>query len=158
MAKTDFVTDFFFISVHLDTREGKDSLIIYSGVNLDRFMSITSGRYGIGGNPILSGLRLVKYDMCALAISKGATAKDNIGNLYGGMPPTKEAWYTETLLIENPGGLTPDDLIRYGVEKLVQKITSCARPGHQAPRTLHTPDEFQAYLAMLCNTNLAKAA
>jgi hypothetical protein len=152
MKKYEYINDFLYFVVRPENRDGKEALVICSGVNLDGFAPITRGRYGIGGNPILSGLQLVKYDLCALALSKGSTPRDIWGYLCTGIAPTKDAWYAEPLLIENPAAFSPEEIISFGVRTLISKIITCSRLEYQAPDELLSPVELQKYLETLCNT------
>jgi hypothetical protein len=148
--KHEYINDFLYFVVRPETREGKDVLIICSGVNLTRFAPITRNRYGIGGNPILSGLQLVKYDLCALALSKGAVPKDIWGYHCDGIAPTREAWFADPLQIENAGSLSPEDIISFGVRNLLQRIITCAQLEYQVPDKLPNPVELQSYLEDIC--------
>lgn len=148
--KHEYINDFLYFVVRTESRGGKDVLIMCSGVNLTRFSPITKNRYGIGGNPILSGLQLVKYDLCSLALSKGAVPRDLWGYHCDGIAPTNEAWYAEPLQLENAHNLTPEDIISFGVRHLMQKIIASARLGYQVPDVLPAPAALQVYLEDLC--------
>lgn len=150
VTKKEYVNDFLYFVVRSEVREDKEVLILCSGVNLTRFSPITKNRYGIGGNPILSGLQLVKYDLCSLALSRGATPKDIWGYHCNGIAPTREAWYAEPLQLENAGSLTPEEIVSFGVRNLLQRVISCSRPGYELPETLPSPAELQTYLEELC--------
>lgn len=151
MITHEYINDFLYFVARPDNRAGKDVWICCSGVNLDRFSPITRGRYGIGGNPVKSGLQVVNYDICALAISKGATPRVIIGNDCAGIAPTKDVWYSELLQIENSPVSLPYEIIILGVRNLVQKIVSCSRLEYQVPDKLPTSDDLQVYLETLCN-------
>ena len=150
VTKQEYINDFLYFVVKPENRDGKDVLIMCSGVNLDKFAPITRGRYGIGGNPVRSGLQLVKYGVCSLAISRGAKPRDIWGYHCDGIAPTKDAWYAEPLQIENPGDLTPEEIISYGVTTMVKKIVACSGLGIEAPGHLQAPGELHAYLETLC--------
>ncbi|MDA8083213.1 MAG: hypothetical protein M0024_06115 [Nitrospiraceae bacterium] len=150
VTKQEYVNDFLYFVVKPENRDGKDVLIMCSGINLDKFAPITRGRYGIGGNPVRGGLQLVKYDICALALSRGATPRDIWGYHCDGIAPTKDAWYSEPLQIENAGDLTPEEIIALGVTTMVRKIVACSGLGIDAPGQLQSPAELQAYLDTLC--------
>ena len=151
MKKHEYINDFIYFTVRPDRRGDRDVLIYCSGINLDRFLPMTRGRLGLGSNPILSGLKLVKYDLCTLALSHGATPHDYCGHSdCFGIAPTKEAWYSEALLIENPGNLRPDEIIRFAVGNMVKKIINTSLSDHQVPDLLLKPDELQPHLEILC--------
>jgi len=151
MKKHEYINDFIYFTVRHDRKGDKDVLIYCSGINLDRFLPMTRGRLGLGSNPILSGLKLVKYDLCTLAISKGATPRDHCGHSdCFGIAPTKEAWYSEALLIENPGGLQPDAIIRFAVRNMLNKIVNTSLSDHEVPDLPLKPYDLQAHLEILC--------
>ena len=148
--KHEYINDFLYFVVRPEIRDDKEVLIMCSGVNLSRFSPITRNRYGIGGNPILSGLQLVKYDVCSMAMSKGAISKDIWGYHCDGIAPTKDAWYAEPLQIENAGNLSPEEIISFGVRNLLQRVITCTRLGYEVPDTIPSPAELQTYLEDLC--------
>lgn len=151
MKKHEYINDFIYFTVRQDRRGDKDVLIYCSGINLDRFLPMTRGRLGLGSNPILSGLKLVKYDLCTLAISNGATPRDHCGHSdCFGIAPTKEAWYSEALLIENPGNLQPDEIIRFAVGSMLKRIVNTSLSDHEVPDLFLKPYDLQAHLEILC--------
>ena len=152
MTAHEYISDFLYFVVRPAGKENKDAMVLCCGVNHDRFIPMVKGRYGIGANPISSGLKLVMYDICALALSKGATPKVLHENDCAGIAPTNEVWYTERLLIENAADLSPDDIINIGVRGFVKKIVACSWLKYQAPDKLLAPDELQAYLETLLKT------
>jgi hypothetical protein len=145
-----YINDFLYFVVRPDPGGKKDKLIYCSGVNITRFFPMTRRRFGIGGNPVTSGLQLVNYDICGLAMSKGATPKVILGHDCAGIAPTKETWHVELVHIENAADLLPDDIISLGVRGLVQKIVACSWLEYQAPDKLLAPEELQVYLEDLC--------
>ncbi len=151
IATYEYINDFLYFVVRPDHRDGKDVLIVCSGVNLDRFSPITKGRYGIGGNPVKSGLQVVNYDICSLATSKGATPRVILGNDSAGLAPTKDLWYSEILQIENGPVSMADEIVLFGVKTLVQKIVSCSRLDYEAPDRVPAPAELQAFFDKLCS-------
>lgn len=151
MTTHSYINDFIYFVVRPDNRGGKDVLMCCSGVNLDRFLPMTKGRYGIGGNPVLSGLQLVKYDICALALSRGATPRDSAGNGCTGFAPAKGTWYSELLVIENYSNLLPDEIISFGVRVLAQRIVVVSGLDNQLADKLPAPDELSVYFETLCN-------
>ncbi|MGC2064401.1 MAG: hypothetical protein WA610_15635, partial [Thermodesulfovibrionales bacterium] len=148
--KYEYINDFLYFVVRPESRGGKEVLIMCSGVNLTRFSPITKNRYGIGGNPILSGLQLVKYDLCSLALSKGAIPKDIWGYHCDGIAPTQEAWYAEPLQIENADNLSPEEIINFGIRNLLQRVVTCTRLSYEIPETIPSPAELQVYLEEMC--------
>ena len=150
MEKREFKNEYFYFIVRPEKRDGKDALIYCSGVNITRFLLMMQGRLGLGSNPIISGLQLVKYDLCTLANSRGATPKEHYCNIgCAGIVPTKEGWYTEPLLIENPGSLTPEEIVDFAVKGMVKRINATSLSEKKIPDNL-SPAEMQKELAILC--------
>jgi hypothetical protein len=151
MKDSAYVTDYFYFAVTQDKKDGKDILFYSSGVNLDRFLPMMRGRLGLGSNPIVSGLQLVKYDLCRLALSKGAVPKDQHGpTRYAGVTLSEGAWYVEPLLIENPSGLLPDEIVTYCVDSYVRRLAACSLHKYEMPDSLLPPGELQEQLHTLC--------
>ena len=89
MEKHEYKNDYFYVVVRPEKKQDKDVLIYCSGINVTRFLPMMQGRLGLGSNPIVSGLQLVKYDLCTLAHSKGATPKEHYCNIgCAGIVPT----------------------------------------------------------------------
>ena len=151
MKKYEYINDFIYFTVRPDKRGDKDVLLYCSGINLDRFLPMTKGRLGLGSNPVLSGLKLVKFDLCTLALSRGAIPHDHCGHSdCFGIAPKKGAWYSEALLIENPAGLQPDDIISFAVRSMVKKIVNTSLSDHEVPDLPLKPYDLQAHLEILC--------
>ncbi|MDA8242124.1 MAG: hypothetical protein M0Z67_17370 [Nitrospiraceae bacterium] len=151
MKDSAYVTDYFYFAVRQDKKDGKDVLLYSSGVNLDRFLPMMKGRLGLGSNPILSGLQLVKYDLCRLALSKGAVPRDQHGP--AGSPDvtlSEGAWYVEPLLIENPSGILPEEIVAFCVDSYVRRVAACSLQKYEVPDSLLPPGEMQAQLHTLC--------
>ena len=146
MERQEYKTDYFYFAVRPDKRDGKDVLIYCSGINVTRFMPMLQGRLGLGSNPVISGLQLVKYDLCTLAHSKGSTPREHCCNIgSAGNHPTKDYWYTEPLLIENPSGLTPAEILDFVVKGIIKKINAASLSEQKLPDNL-PPSELQKYL------------
>ena len=150
MTPREYINDFFYFVVRPDNRGGKDALICCSGVNIDRFYPLTKGRHGLGSNPVIRGLQLVKHGISALALSKGAIPKFIRGNDCAEITPSGETWYTELLLIDKAAALSPDDIISFSVRNLMEKIFTGCRLEHQPPDKLLIPGQLQAFLETLC--------
>ena len=86
----EYVNDFLYFVIKPDQESTNGDLICYSGVNVDRFTPITRGRHNPMANPAIRGLQLIQYDIMALALKNGATAKPNQGYRSEGIPPTRE--------------------------------------------------------------------
>jgi hypothetical protein len=152
MKDSAYVTDYFYFAVRQDKKDGKDILVYSSGVNLDRFLPMMRGRLGLGSNPIVSGLQLVKYDLCRLALSKGAVPKDQHGpTRYADVTLSEGAWYVEPLLIEDASGILPEEIVAYCVDSYVRRLAACSLHKYEIPDSLLPPAEMQAQLYTLCS-------
>lgn len=146
----EYINDFLYFVIRRDMSRGKDIYLYCSGVNIDRFHPVTSGRHGIGSNPALRGLQLVNHGVRALALSKGATPKRVRGNDCAGIAPTRDNWYTEVLGIENAPGSLPGEVIDYAVLNLLKKIFKACMLELQLPDTLPKAGELQELLEGIC--------
>jgi hypothetical protein len=150
MKPCEYKNDYFYFVVRPGKKEEKDVLIYCSGINVTRFLPMMQGRLGLGSNPIVSGLQLVKYDLCTLAHARGATPKEHYCNPDCGVtPPTRDGWYTEPLLIQNPGDLTPEEIVGFAVKGMVKRINAASLSGTQVPDDI-APAEMQKQLETLC--------
>lgn len=50
-----FVNDFFYVVIRADESRGRGAMICCSGVNLDRFATLTRGRHGLAVSPSMRG-------------------------------------------------------------------------------------------------------
>jgi hypothetical protein len=159
-----YVNEFFYFVV----REEGGVLNVCSGVNMDRFYPIVKGRYGIGGNPVTSGLNLINRDFCALARDRGALAtfasgvkmiyplqEGDDGTLLSGadcigIAPTEDRWYIERIRITGASGIRALEIVQRGATGLIRKVVSCTNLGYALPDALPSPEEAQAYLDGLC--------
>lgn len=149
-AEHKYVNDFLYFAVRREPAEGGRSLTVCSGINLDRFMPIVRLRCGLGSNPILSGLQLVNFDICSQAIAAGGTLNPGGRKGCGGIAPTKEAWYSQVLRIDNASRLSSEELVASAVGSLLRKIVASSGLDVKVPDSLPTPAELQTYLETLC--------
>jgi len=151
MKDSAYVTDYFFFSVKKKNRDGEDVLDYCSGVNLDLFLPMVRGRLGMGSNPITSGLKLLKYDVCSLARSKGAIARPGLGTpKCEGIPLSGDTWLMETLLIENPSGMLPEEIVAFCVDNYFRRVAAFSLKKYEVPDSLLSPSEMQVQLDTLC--------
>ena len=151
MKDSAYVTDYFFFSVKKDKKDGEDVLNYCSGVNLDLFLPMVRGRLGMGSNPITSGLLLLKYDLCGLARSKGATPRPDHGTTKSERLPLSEGtWLMETLLIENPSGMVPEEIVAFCVDNYFRRVAAFSVKKYEVPDSLLSPGDMQAQLDTFC--------
>ena len=151
MKDSAYVTDYFFFSVKKDSKDGKDVLDYCSGVNLDLFLPMVRGRLGMGSNPITSGLLLLKYDLCGLARSKGATPRPKHGTTNcADIKLSEGTWLFETLLIENVSGMFPEEIVAFCVDNYFRRVAAFSLNKYEVPDSLLSPTDMQAQLDTLC--------
>jgi hypothetical protein len=146
-----YVNDFLYFVIKPDHESGNGDLICYSGVNVDRFTPITKGRHNPMSNPAVRGLQLIQYDIMALALKNGTTAKPVQGYKSKGLPPTREIWSADCLRITNPPESLPDIIISHCVVELLRKINKACTMEAALPDTVLSPEELQVFLESLSN-------
>jgi hypothetical protein len=150
MKTSEFKNDYLYFVVKADNVDGREVLTYCSGINVTRFLPMMRGRLGLGSNPLVSGLQLVKYDICTLAHSRGAVPNDHHSRkACAGTAPTSEGWFTETLLIENPGSLSPEEIVSFAVKGMIRRINATSLSVSKVPYDL-PPAEIQRHLEPLC--------
>jgi hypothetical protein len=147
----EYINDFLYFVIKSDENSANGDLICCSGVNVDRFTPITKGRHNPMSNPAIRGLQLIQYDIMALALENGTTAKTIRGHNGKGLPPTKELWSTECLLIKNAPPSLPDKILNHSVVELLKKIDLASTRGATLPVKLLGPDELQVFIESMCN-------
>jgi hypothetical protein len=151
MKDSTFVTDYFFFSVKKEEKDGQEVLHYCSGVNLDLFLPLVRGRLGMGSNPVTSGLQLLKYELCGLARSYGATPKPAHPSIKSvGLPLSEGTWYSEALLIENPSGMLPEEIVAFCVDNYFRRVAAFSREKYDVPDSLLSPSDMQAQMDTLC--------
>lgn len=152
MKESAYINDYFYFTVAQDKKDGQDVLICRSGVNLDRFLPLIKGRLGLGTNPVISGLKLVKFDLCTLAMSKGDLPKDQNGATgYAGVPHSEGTWFIEQpLVIENTSGMLPEEVVAFCVDSYAKKLAEYSLNKYVAPASPISAVDMQAQLDTLC--------
>ena len=147
----EYINDFLYFVIKPDEDSANGDLICFSGVNVERFTPITKGRHNPMSNPAVRGLQLIQYDIMALALEYGTTAKTIRGYKGKGLPPTKELWSTECLLIKKAPPSLPDRILNHSVVELLKKIDLASTRGATLPDKLLGPDELQVFIESMCN-------
>lgn len=148
----EYKNEYLFFILKPYTREGKETLLYCSGVNVDRFLPITKGRHRPMSNPAIRGLQLVNLGVRELVLEHGATPKalrENENQCAGIVSPGN-IWITERLLIKNAPEALPDNIISYSVTELLKKIDRAIMLQAELPDTLLEPGELQAFLDSMC--------
>ena len=148
----EYINRFLYFVLRRDESRGKNTYIYCSGINFDRFLPLTKGRHRPMSNPAMRGLQLVNVEIRSLILSKGATPKAIRGDFCTEIYPAGDLWYKEQLLIENAQESLPDEIIRFGVIHLLQKIDRAIILGADLPEILLTPAELEVFIDALCKT------
>jgi hypothetical protein len=98
----------------------------------------------------MRGLQITRLGINALAISRGATPKTRRGKECSGVAPAGETWYAELLLMENASESFAEEIISYGVKRLVESIFKACRLEVQIPDQLPGPEELQLFIEAQC--------
>ncbi len=151
----EYVNDFLYFVIKPDQDSTNGDLICYSGVNVDRFSPITRGRHNPMANPAVRGLQLIQYDIMALALKNGTTAKPINAYRDKALPPTREFWSTDCLRITNAHPSLPDIIINHCVIELLKKINKACTLEATLPDTLLNPGELQVFLESMCEQHAA---
>ena len=152
-----YINDFFYFVIKPDHESGNGDLICYSGVNVDRFTPITKGRHNPMSNPAVRGLQLIQYDIMALALKNGTTAKPVQGYRDNALPPTREIWSARDRWFYAVAlASLPDIIISHCVVELLKKIDKACTLETALPDTVLSPEELQVFLESLsdqCSTS-----
>jgi len=107
MKKHEYKNDYFYFIVRPEKREEKEVLIYCSGINVTRFLLCCRAGWS-GIKPCHKRASAGEIRPLYSGTYKGRYPKEHYCNIgCAGNVPTRESWYTEPLLIENPGSLTP---------------------------------------------------
>jgi len=147
----EYINDFLYFVIKPDQDSANGDIICYSGVNVDRFTPITRGRHNPMSNPAVRGLQIIQYDIMALALKSGTTAKPIKGYRDKALPPTREIWSTDCLRITKAPSSLPDIIINHCVVELLRKIDKASTREAALPDTILSPEELQVFIESMCN-------
>ena len=142
----EYINDFLYFTMRTDKSRGDGTFIYCSGVNLTRFLPITRGRHGLGSNPALRGLQIVKCGVRDLALSRSASPGTVRGLDCSAILPTDETWFRESLLIENAPINFPEEVVKFSVRDLLRSIFKACRLEMNLPDELPGPVELQHFI------------
>lgn len=142
----EYINDFLFFVIRPEEGRGSGVLSYCSGVNLERFLPVTRRRHGLGSNPALRGVQIVKCGVRDIALAKGATPRAERGLNCSGIAPTKDTWFSESLLIENAPVSLPDEIMAFCVLDLLRSIFKACMLEVELPEKAPAPGELQVLL------------
>ena len=145
----EYKNDYLYIIIRQSPEHGRRSFLFCSGINLGRFDPLARGTYGIGSNPAFRGLQLLQAAVSRFANEKGARPRGVDLKPCADIAPRGEKWYHEDLLIENMSPKVAQELLRFGIEMLVNKVLSVCFPGSRLPGFFPEPRELQSHLDSL---------
>ncbi len=146
----NYINDFLYIVIRPSERGEIKSFLYCAGVNGTKFLPLTRGKHGQGSNPAIRGLQLVRAGIMDMALSRGGKAKKCSSKECGGITESNDTWYTDCLLIEGVDNTFPQDVIKYSVINLIQKIANALRIEDKMPKELLEPKDLQRFIEKLC--------
>jgi len=145
----EYKNDYLYIIIRQSPEHGPRASILCCGIDIMRFDALCRGKSGICSNPAFKGLQLLRADISAVALKKGATSRPlNYGQC---MPisPRGEGWYRESMLLDNITPKTAKELLDFAVRDLLTKVLTVCAPSATVPKTLPNPVELQKYIQSL---------
>ncbi len=146
----EYINDFLYSVIKPDETRGDSTFLFCSGVNISRFIPLTSGKHGQASNPAFRGLQLTNHEVTALARNNGADVKILKAGDCSGLSPTSQAWSTESLLLQNISESFAGQLVIFSVTTLLKKIMSVCLPDIEPPKEFLPPKELQSFIESLC--------
>jgi hypothetical protein len=151
VASYEYKNDYLYIIIRQAPEHGPMAYILCCGVNIRKFDALCRGTHGICSNPAFKGLQLVRADISAMAIRKGARS----GKMeYGAcmlMAPKGEGWYRESMLLDDVTPKIAKEVLDYAVRDLLTKVLTVAAPEAVIPKKLPNPPALQTFIQSLEN-------
>ncbi|MBC8414310.1 MAG: hypothetical protein ISR96_00990 [Nitrospira sp.] len=149
----EYMNDYMYFFFLPDSEKDDGSLIYCSGVNFKKFLSLSTGRHRPMANPAIRGLQLVNVEMNDILKADGAKSRATGSYDAAGLLPHGDGWYKEFFVIEGASETIPDQVTRYCVLHIMQKIINgLAMPEIQIPDVFLSSGELQAFIDNMSRT------
>jgi hypothetical protein len=149
VASYEYKNDYLYIIIRQAPEHGPTSYTLCCGIDIRKFDPLCRGISGICSNPAFKGLQLLRADISAIALKKGATSRP----LHYGecmlISPRGEGWYRESMLLD---GVTPRiarEVLEFGVKDLLTKVLTVCAPRIAVPKKLPNPAALQKFIESL---------
>jgi len=149
VATYEYKNDYLYVIIRQSPEHGPGACILCCGIDIMRFDALCRGKSGIGSNPAFKGLQILRADISAMALKKGASSRPlNYGQC---MPisPRGEGWYRESMLLDNVTPKMAKQILEFGVRDLLTKVLTVCAPAVMIPKTLPNPAELQTFIQSL---------
>jgi len=145
----EYKNDYLYIVIRQVPEHGPSAHLLCCGIDIRKFDSLCRGTHGICSNPAFKGLQLLRADVSAIALKKGATSRP----LHYGecmlISPRGEGWYRESMLLDNVTPKIAREILEYGVKDLLTKVLTVCAPGIAVPKKLPNPPALQLFIESL---------
>ena len=150
----EYKNDYFYIILREAPEYGPASYILCCGIDIMRFDPLCRGVSGICSNPAFKGLQLLRADIAAIALKKGArpAKMDDYGECML-ISPKGEGWYRETMVLNNVTPRNARAILEFGVRDLLTKVMTVCAPGAKVPKVMPNPQKLQEYIRSLEKKN-----
>jgi len=149
VASYEYKNEYFYIILRQAPEHGAKAYILCCGIDIMKFDPLCRGLAGICSNPAFKGLQLLRADLSAIALKKGAATRPlNYGECML-ISPRGEGWYRESMLLDNASPRTAKTILEYGVLDLLKKVLIVCAPGVALPKKLPTPPQLAAWIRSL---------
>ncbi len=149
VASYEYKNDYLYIIIRQALEHGPKAHLLCCGIDIMKFDPLCRGRSGICANPAFKGLLLLRADIAAIALKKGASSRP----LHYGecmlVSPRGEGWYRESMLLDDVTPKIAKEILDYGVRDLLTKVLTVCAPGATVPKKLPTPPALQEYIRSL---------
>lgn len=155
----EYRNDFFFISFREAPGRGPGAFLFNCAVNIPRFDPLCWGKGGVGNNPVMKGLQLLRTYVSAFAKNHGMAAGKAGVQQGTSVPLLGDGWFREEpLLIEGASPAQVREMIEFSAVTLVQSILNSCFPGPGTPVVYKDPEEMQQFLQSLGVRDYKEAA
>ena len=149
VASYEYKNAYLYIIIRQAPEYGPKAHLLCCGIDIRKFDPLCRGSHGICSNPAFKGLQLLRADIAAIALRKGASSRPvHYGDCML-VSPRGEGWYRECLLLDNVTPKIAREVLEFGVKDLLTKVMTVCAPGVKVPKKLPNPPALQTYLQSL---------
>lgn len=149
VSSCEYKNDYLYLIIRQAPEHGPRTYLLCCGIDIMRFDPLCRGTHGICSNPAFKGLQLMRADISAIALKKGAASRKTGYDACMLMAPRGEGWYRDTMLLDNVTPKMAREILEFGVMDLVKKVLTVCAPGAPLPKKLPTPPALQKYIESL---------
>ncbi len=149
VASYEYKNRYLYIVLRQAPEYGEKTYMLCCGIDIMKFDPLCRGKSGVCSNPAFKGLQLLRADIAAIALKKGASSRPLDFGECMLISPRGEGWYRESMLLDDVSPRMAQNILQFGVKDLLTKVLTVCAPGTKVPQKLPNPPQLQAWIKSL---------